>query len=366
MRRSTLLAIAIVILLGLWLWSGSETPLQSADEAQDETTRSQQLMKVQYRDSVAEDIDRVVVVQGQLEPFRTIELRAETEGRITTVAVQKGKRVTTGALLLSIEPGERKARLAEAVSLKRQRESHLAGLKRLGKSNLSSENALREAEAELAAADARLASIQIDISRTQIRAPSPSVVNERHVEIGELVKHGDSVITLVDSQRLLATAQAPQLAAGSFKPGQTISITTASKQQLVGRITFISSVADEATRSFRIEAEIDNSDQRVAAGMSATLAIPTATVRAHFISPAHLTLGRGGEIGVYAIEEDNRVKFFPVQLLRNDADGTWITGLPDSLRIVTLGQGFLTEGQQVVPVTEATIQPATDSEEPAA
>ena len=47
-------------------------------------------MKVRVRDSVARQVTRRIIVQGQLEPRRTLELRAERPGTVSEVNVAKG------------------------------------------------------------------------------------------------------------------------------------------------------------------------------------------------------------------------------------------------------------------------------------
>ncbi|OOZ41478.1 hypothetical protein BOW53_03645 [Solemya pervernicosa gill symbiont] len=345
--------MAIVVALSLWLWSGSDAKQHDVEQSATAlNTAPVSLLKVQYRHSVASDIERVVKIQGQLEPFRSAVLRAETEETIKEIHVEKGQQVSKGDLLFSLELGDRMERLAEAKAQLLQYQVKLKGIKKLGKTNLSSENSLREAETNLAAANTQLAAIKLDIKHTRIRAPFTGIVNDYLIEVGELVQMGDNLATLVECSRLLATAQVPQLTAGKFSLGQALEIITAADERIKGTITYISSVADEATRSFRIEAEIDNRDRGVAAGMSATLAIPADNVSAHFISPAHLTLGNDGSIGVYIVAEEDRVQFFPIRMLRNESAGTWITGLPEKVRIVTLGQGFVINNQKIIPIAE--------------
>src|SRR3546814_5000763 len=86
-----------------------------------------------------------------------------------------------------------------------------------------------------------------------------------------------------------------------------------------GRIRHISAVADEATRTFRVELEVANADSRIADGMTAEIALPLSATQAHRVSPAVLTLSDKGEIGVKAVDSDNRVVFHPVKIV--DTDG---------------------------------------------
>lgn len=182
------------------------------------------------------------------------------------------------------------------------------------------------------------------------------MVNERPVEQGDLVERGDVVATLVEVSRLLATAQVPQRAVGGLSIGDIVRVLPAGGKPVDGRITYISGVADADTRSFRIEAEVANPTRTLAAGMSATLQIPLETVSAHSVSPALLTLGNDGEVGVMTVNSNDRVVFHAVGLVRTESGQAWVAGLPGEAQLITIGQGFVTEGQEVEPVDESAVE----------
>ncbi len=70
-------------------------------------------------------------------------------------------------------------------------------------------------------------------------------------------------------------------------------------------------------------------------------------VEAHLVSPAILALGDDGRLGVKTVEAENTVAFHPVEVVQAEAQGVWVRGLPDEARIVTLGQGFVRQGETV-------------------
>ena len=76
-------------------------------------------------------------------------------------------------------------------------------------------------------------------------------------------------------------------------------------------------------------------------------------VKAHYVSPATFTLDADGRIGVKSVGSDNKVEFHQVSLLQSDNEGAWVTGLPDTVRLITTGQGFVDAGNVVTPVEKA-------------
>jgi len=64
------------------------------------------------------------------------------------------------------------------------------------------------------------------------------------------------------------------------------------------------------------------------------------------ISPALLALNDDGVIGVKWIQ-DEEVHFTPIDVVKNDQQGTWIQGLGDEVQLITVGQAFVSEGDKV-------------------
>ena len=65
-----------------------------------------------------------------------------------------------------------------------------------------------------------------------------------------------------------------------------------------------------------------------------------------------LTLNDLGVLGVRALDESDTVRFIPVTLLDGTPEGAWVSGLPDQVRVITVGQEFVVEGQKVEPVSD--------------
>lgn len=352
MKTSYAIAIGMIVALVLWIASGYVIKDSSPEEAEAAQQDRETLMKVRVRTFNIEDVSNVVFVQGQLEPWRSVTLRAETFGTVDEVNVESGTRVSNGYLLVHLSMDDREVRLARAKAQLAQSQADLEASERLFKKKLQSESSLRAARASVAVARAELAAIQLDIARTSVRAPFDGVIEEREVEHGVLLERGDSVVTIVDDSRLKATAQVPQQSIGSLKPGQSVNVSLITGEKVNGTLTFISRLADEGTRSYRIEVEVPNTELKLVSGLSAVLEIPTGNAAGHFLSPSLLTLHDDGRLGVMAVNESNEAIFYPLKIIRSDGDGVWVAGLPDQVRLVTFGQGFIKSGERVIPVDE--------------
>ena len=71
-----------------------------------------------------------------------------------------------------------------------------------------------------------------------------------------------------------------------------------------------------------------------------------------------MTLTDDGAVGVKVVNAADEVEFHPVTLLQDLTEGVWIGGLPATVRVITVGQEFVVEGQRVMPVLDEAITPA--------
>jgi multidrug efflux system membrane fusion protein len=148
--------------------------------------------------------------------------------------------------------------------------------------------------------------------------------------------------------------QASELDVGQLQVGLPGSARLASGLTVNGRIRYIATVADEATRTFRVELEVVNPDRLLRAGATAEIRIPVETVSAQRLSPAALTLDDVGRLGVRTVGDSDIVAFAPIRIFSSDLDGVWVTGLGDRATVITVGQEFVRHGEKVVPVIDET------------
>ncbi|MFT5044828.1 MAG: multidrug efflux system membrane fusion protein [Porticoccaceae bacterium] len=347
MKTSWLAAGAVTVALSLWMASGlffKESSIALIDEAR------ASLMRVEIQTLGVETMDREISLQGQLEPAQHLFLKAKTSGSLTRFLVEKGERITLGQPLLSLDVGGRKNILTEALARVKMARSEQEAAQSLRKQRLQSQLQLEQAEASLESALAGLAAVELDISNTTITAPFSGVVNDLPIDVGSLVERGDVVAELIDDRSFHVSAYVSQQSLSNLKVGQSVTVELITGENLNGKLTYISSIADMQTRSFKIEARVWNTSGSIAAGVSASMYIPVEQVEATFISPSALSLGDNGELGVKAVNPEDKVMFLPIKLVSTSLDGAWVSGIPGDTRVITMGQGFVNIGEIVDPV----------------
>lgn len=394
MRRSYLIAGAIAVLAAGWLASGmltrheggeaatvTPTPQASAAPLADEgpevvsdqpgeiveptgapvspaPAEAGGIVSVQVMDSLASPQPRTIVLRGRAEADNVVEIRAETYGRVTKTPAEKGTIVHVGDKLAIIDPSDRAARLAEAKALLQQRKAESDAAKRLAEKGFAPKLNLTELAANLALAQAQVAAMEIEISHLSIEAPIEGVLDVRAIEVGSYLQVADPVATIIDLDPIVLVGFATERDVGQLEIGGAANARLLDGRQVTGKLRFISSRAEQETRTFRIEVEVPNADYAIRDGLSAELVIPVDAVPAHRISPAILTLGPSGEVGVKLVDDANKVRFTPVEILREDPAGLWIVGLAEKARMIVVGQDFVLDGQLVRPV-ESPAAPAT-------
>lgn len=297
------------------------------------------------------------LLRGRTEAIRKVDIKAETYGRIIELPLERGSHVEEGEILAKLSLDEREARLREANALLEQRRIEHNASKKLSAKGFRSETQVAATQASLEAAEAAVALAQSNMDNTIIKAPFSGLMDERTVEIGDYVKAGESVALVVDLDPILVVANASENIVNQLAPGHKGFARLGTGAEINGTIRFVSSVADPATRTFRVELEVPNPEGRIADGITAELRLPLGEVQAYRISPAVLSLTDAGIVGVKMVDEKHEVVFQPVQILASDSDGIWIAGLEGKVTLITVGHEFVKAGQKVRPIDEETLEP---------
>jgi multidrug efflux system membrane fusion protein len=304
------------------------------------------------REVTAAPVASEIVINGKSAPARAVELRAETNGRVIELGAARGAAVRAGDLLMRLDPREHRAMVEQARATLKMRQIEHAAAQKLGAKGFQAETKVAEASANLEAAQAALERAELEFDHTAIRAPFDGVLEERPVEIGDFVDIGDELATVIEQDPFLVIGEAAETEIDRLRVGMAGSARLITGRRVEGRLRYVGSRADPGTRTFTVELEVPNPEGRFVAGVSAELHIALDEVAAHSLSPGLLTLNDAGELGVKAVDDQDMVVFHPAEVVRAGPDAVWLAGLPERLRVITVGQGFVRAGDRVRPVPE--------------
>ena len=351
--------IALLLLLLVMGWMASSIFL--APPAPEDSAAAEILPpRVLVRESHAGPVTLNFRAEGQAQPDRDTAVRVETSGTVIEVLAEKGTDIEAGWVIAHLSSDHAEATLEQAREelVRAQREFDNAS--QLRERGVATSDRVSEARADLASAQAQVTAAEVALDDLTVLAPFSGRIETLPINEGEFVAAGEEVARLVDNDPLTVTIQVPQQSLNRIRTGQMAKVQFITGQERDGVVSFVGTAAEAATRTFLAEIEIDNPDGAIPAGISAEITIPTGEEQAHFIEPSIVSLDPEGNIGV-KIEEDGIVRFVPIEVADAQQGGFWATGLPETARIVTIGQGFVRDGEAVRAQLESEVAGAGEA-----
>ncbi|MEP2718230.1 efflux RND transporter periplasmic adaptor subunit [Pseudophaeobacter sp.] len=343
------------------------------------------------RHSQAEVFDSAVILRGLTQAVRQVDVRAETSSTVISEPLRKGIQVSEGDVLCKLDPGTRPAALLEAqarltearanmpVSEARLDEANarlseakinLTAAQKLAEGGYTSETklaaskaaersavagiasakgGLETARAGIESAIAAVAAARKEIERLTITAPFDGLLESDSAELGSLVLPGDHCATVIQLDTIKVVGFVPETLVNKVGLGALAQAELATGEVVQGQVTFVSRSADQSTRTFEVEITVANPDLSIRDGQTADIAISAQGATAHKLPQSALTLNKQGQLGVRIVREDLTAGFIAIELLRDEADGIWVGGLPDTVDVIIMGQDFVTSGVAVAP-----------------
>jgi multidrug efflux system membrane fusion protein len=160
---------------------------------------------------------------------------------------------------------------------------------------------------------------------------------------------GAPCATIIQLDPIRLVGFVPEADVGRVTVGAMAGGRLSGSQEVVGEVTFLSRSADPVTRTFRVEVTVPNPDLKISDGQTAEIIVAADGQSAHLVAQSALTLNDDGMLGLRTVGPDMTAQFMPVTLLRDTAEGVWVSGLPDVVDIITVGQEFVVDGVQIVP-----------------
>ncbi len=344
-------------------WMGSGYILPSADPAQTSTKpAAPKPVTVAVRRLVAESVEQVFVAEGQALPDRDTMIRAETSGQIAELLVDKGAVLEAGQVIARFDTDARTSDLARATEELSRARREFDNATSLVERGVATADRVAQARADLASAEAGVSAAEQAIENTEVRAPFAGRLETLEIDTREFISTGADIGRIVDNTPLTIRIQIPQQSLSDIKTGLPADVSFITGAVATGTVTFVGTSADTETRTFLAEVEVPNEGGDVPAGISARLRIPTGSATAHFVSPAILSLDTGGTLGIKTVNDSDVVEFHEITIVRAQTDGIWVAGLPDEARIISIGQGFVNDGEAADPqVDEQGAMPAPEA-----
>lgn len=304
----------------------------------------ERLVAVVAYKSQATVIENAVLLRGQTEAARQIDVRVETAGKVISEPLRKGAFVEMGQLLCRIDPGTREAWLLEADARLAEAIINHNAASRLVEGGYASETRAASAKAALQSAEASVLVAKKELERLFVKAPFAGLLETDTAEIGAFLTTGGLCATVIQLDPIKLVGFVPETEVDKITVGALAGARLASGQDVRGRVTFLSRSADSQTRTFRVEVQVPNTDLSIRDGQTVEIIVASDGAIAHLLPQSSLTLNNEGLVGVRTVQDDNRAGFAPVTILRDTQEGIWLTGLPQEVSVIVSGQEYVIDG----------------------
>ena len=365
------------------------TKVDLEEDSAQQTDKNAELVSVVVYSSNSQNLGSSVILRGETEAARFVQVRAETFGQVISDPLRKGSFVQKDDILCRLDEGTRKAaladslaRLEEAKALIPQTEAKLGeansrleeakinfnAASKLSEGGYASDTrvasvqaAMRSAEAGVAtaaagfdstrariqSAEAGVAAAKKEIDRLTIIAPFEGALESDTAEIGSLLQPGDLCGTIIQLNPIKLVGFLPETELFRVKLGASVRAQLTSGQQIEGNVTFLSRSADSKTRTFRVEVNVPNDGLEIRDGQTVEIAIGSDGKKAHLLPQSALTLNDEGLLGIRFVDDKNITRFAAVKLEQDSKEGVWVSGLDDTVDVIITGQEFVKEGVKV-------------------
>jgi membrane fusion protein (multidrug efflux system) len=241
---------------------------------------------------------------GTVAAVKGVVVSADLPGLVDEIAFDSGRTVAEGDVLLRLDTRQEQAQLkaAEAqLELARMNFERMSGL--LGRGVTSKAEHDRTA-AEHKQAEARVGEVRATIERKTVRAPFAGVLGIRQVNRGQYLNPGDPIVPVQSLDPIYVNFSVPQQDLAPLKPGAAVYVTAEGLNiEIIGKVTAVDSVVDEATRNVRVQASLRNTDRILRPGMFVNAEVRVGDGDALPTVPATAVLNAPYGDSVFVIEE---------------------------------------------------------------
>ncbi|MFM2042831.1 MAG: hypothetical protein RLY86_1407 [Pseudomonadota bacterium] len=304
------------------------------------------------------DIDVTFDAVGTLRANEAVTVTTKLSGLVRTITFEEGQPVEAGAVLVELDDTEARAELAVAEADRRtvqqdlERSAALLGRQAVAQARVDDLRiALQGAEARMNAARARLQDLTV-------RAPFAGVAGLRQISPGALVRPGDVVTTLDDTDPLKLEFTVPETALRSLTNGMSVAAesTVWQGEAFTGVVEAIDTRVDAVTRTIAVVAALPNPDRRLKPGMFLTVRLALDRRQNVVLIPEEALVPIGDRQFVFAVV-DGKVERRVVTI------GARLSGRVEVTDGVRAGDLVITRGTQRVregaPVDVTVEQPLT-------
>jgi len=307
-----------------------------------------------------ENWENNITATGSVVAVQGVTVATEMAGKIAKIAFESGTTVAEGDLLVQLDTSTEEAQLRAAEAGSALAKLNLDRAKELREKNTTSQADLDTTDAQAKQADAQADNIRAVIAKKTIRAPFAGRLGLRLVNLGQILKEGDAIVSLQTLDPIYVNFSLPQQRLAELNVGGVVRVTSdaALGETLEGKVTAVNPDVDAVTRNVRVQATLTNAGDKLRPGMFATVTVVLPTKENVRVIPVSAVLYAPYGDSVFVIDEKKdektgqaekvlRQQFVRLGTARGDFVAV-VSGLKENESIVTSGVFKLRPGEAVV------------------
>ncbi len=304
----------------------------------------------------AESWETALTSVGTLNAVQGVTLAAELPGRVVEIAFAAGGRAAKGDILLRQDTSSEEAQLPGALAQVELTRTNLERMDQLLAKGLISKAERDTAVASSEQSEAQAQNIRATIAKKTIRAPFGGHLGIRRVNLGQVLREGDPIVTLQSLDPIFVDFTLPQQQLPLLRKGLAVQVATDALpgRTLQGRVTAIDPLVDNETRTLRVQATVANAGEVLRPGMFVNVAVGLPAQQKVLSVPATAVLYAPYGDSVFIIEDgaDKKGKTLRQQFVRlGPKRGDFVavaSGVKEGEAVVSTGVFKLRNGQPVV------------------
>jgi len=304
-------------------------------------------------DSWATDLTAV----GTLTAVQGVTVAAEMAGKVVKIGFEPGATVKKGDLLVQQDTSSEEAQLPGLQAQVQLARTELERARKMVAERIISQSDYDKAVAARDQAVSAVNNIRTIIDKKTIRAPFSGHLGIRQVNLGQILREADPIVTLQTLSPIFVDFSLPQQQLAQLRTGLAVRVTCDALpgETVQGRITTINPLVDSDTRNIKVEATVTNMAAKLRPGMFVNVAVGMPAPRKVLAIPATAVLYApfGDSVFVIDAQKDGkkglvlRQQF--VRLGEKRGDFVAVTnGLKEGESIVTTGVFKLRNGQSAL------------------
>ncbi len=352
------LSLSSVLLLGAVACGGSAEAGDTAAANEEAAGAFSRIINVETATISLAPFSEVIRLTGTVAATRDVVVSAEESGRIIAVYLDKGRRVRTGAAIAKIADDGLAAQVAQAMAMSNLAEETWNRRKRLFEEDqVGSELAYLEAKYSAEQAAAAVAALEDRVAKTVVRAPFSGVLEDRMIEIGSMVSPGTPVARVMDLDPVEIQAGIPERYALDVKAGASVSVTfdVLEGEVFEGTISFVGSAVDPQSRTFPVEFDIPNAEEKIKPEMVANVRLVRRQRAEAIVVPQEALVRVEDGYVVFVVEgtgDDAMARVRTIERGPSQSNEVVVeSGLSSGDRLVVVGQHQIEDGDRVRVIT---------------